>query len=89
MNNFLFTDNPLLGRGFGDVPCQFGHPSSGTVVHLYDDIKHVVIHYPESNINLEERRRLGISGSRRKQNKNDEPFHTANLLTVVHHVNLS
>ena len=89
MNNSLLADNSLLRRGFGDVARKFGNHSPRTIVYLHDDVEHIVVHHSQSDVDVKEGRRLGDNASRCKQKEDDKPFHSANLLTAVHHVNLS
>ena len=89
VDNPVFTDNLIAGSSFCNVSGQFSYPAAGAVVNLDHHIQHLIIDNPDTNIHIEKRRLLAEEGTNKEEKRNHKPFHGANLLTCVHHVNLS
>ena len=89
VDNPVFTDNLIVGSSFCNVSGQFSYPATGAVVHLDHHIEHLIIDHPDTNIHIEKRRLLAEESTDEEEKRSHKPFHGANLLTVVHHVNLS
>ena len=89
VDNPFFAYNLIIGSCFCYVSGQFGDPAAGAVVHLDHHIEHLIIDHPDTNIHIEKKSLLAEEGTDKEEKRNHNPFHGANLLTGVHHVNLS